>query len=110
MVRLNFCFSEGQSRLDMSLKQQLSRFRNDVESEEILTTGGNVEAAELKRIILELKKIALEMKKNPSLSVLLPRNDTEEEFWRIAYSSDDDIDTKVSLPCFIISFITCRIY
>ncbi|XP_019857334.1 PREDICTED: uncharacterized protein LOC109585637 [Amphimedon queenslandica] len=83
-----------QNRLDMSLKQQLSRFRNDVESEEIFTTGGNIEAAELKRIILELEKIALAMKKNPSLSVVLPRHDTEEKFWRIANTSDDNIDTK----------------
>ena len=90
-----FCFFEGRSRLNMSLQQQLSQVRNLFENEEISTTGGGIEATELKRIVLELKEIALEIKKNSSLSVLLPRHDKKEEFWRIANSSDDDIDTKV---------------
>ena len=95
----------------MSLQQQLSQIRRNVaESEEMSTAGGSTEATELRKIVSELKEIALEIKKNPSLSVLLPRRDTEDEFWSIANSLDDEVDTKVFLPCFIINFITCRIY
>ncbi|XP_019859705.1 PREDICTED: uncharacterized protein LOC109587936, partial [Amphimedon queenslandica] len=93
-LKKTLTYDKRRSRLNMSLQQQLSQVKNFFENEEVLTAGGSAEAVDLKRIVSELKKIGLELKKTPSLSVLVARHDTKEEFWRIANSSDDDIDTK----------------
>ena len=81
----------------MSLRRHLVSIRSSIKDEEGLTAGEYSEMAKLRRIALELKK-------SPSLSVLLPRHDKNEEFWRIVNISDDYVDIKVNI--FLILLLT----
>ena len=74
----------------MSLRRHLASIRSSLKDEEGLTAGEYSEMAELRRIALELKK-------SPSLSVLLPRHDKNEDFWKIVNIPDDFLDTKVNI-------------
>ena len=80
---------EEEIRPDMSLRRHLASIRSNMKDEEPLTVGGYISTEELRRIALELKR-------SPSLSVLLPKHDTNEEFWRIANIPDDTVTIKVN--------------
>ena len=47
-------------------------------------------------MIKELILIALELKRSPTLSVVQPIHDMEQDFWRIANTPDQDVHTKVT--------------
>ena len=81
---------EEEIRPDMSLQRHLASFRSNMKEEESLAAGGYTGIS-----MEELRRIALELKRSPSLSVLQPKHDTNEEFWRIANIPDGTVTIKV---------------
>lgn len=76
----------------MSLQRHLASIRSSLKDEEGLTVGEG-EYSEM----AELRRIALELKKSSSLSVLLPRHDKNEEFWKIVNIPDESVHIKVNI-------------